>query len=224
MADSDTTLADQQARTACAACAADRADVGTFDHGIAHTLTGDCARPIVDACGRTGNHTFHGVADPDEPEPYAVDSGLEHDTPGTGLVPFPDVVEERLPVRSGSEALLVYAEGDCDTVTVLTLDHAHATVRLPDGTVVATVIEDLGLGVDDDLTFVLDDGCTTLAHNPVEARPAPVPPKAVGSGRRHDVPGCPRCDAADTVFHPAHDASRRCDSGGYEHCSCDVCF
>lgn len=65
------------------------------------------------------------------------------------------------------------------------------------------------------------NACWTLA---VEARPAPIPAKAVGSGRRHDVPGCPRCDREPTVFHPAHDASPRCDSGGYEHCSCDVCF
>ena len=36
----------------------------------------------------------------DEPEPYAVNSGLEHDTPGTGLVPFPEEVEDRGPRNS----------------------------------------------------------------------------------------------------------------------------
>ena len=46
----------------------------------------------------------------------------------------------------------------------------------------------------------------------------------VASGRRHDVPGCPRCDREPTVYHPSHDASSRCESGGREHCSCDVCF
>ena len=84
-------------------------------------------------------------------------------------------------------------------------------------------------GVADTLRSVKDKVLNLLTQEPVsemavEARPAPVPPKAVGSGRRHDVPGCPRCDAADTVFHPAHDASSRCDSGGREHCSCEVCF
>lgn len=83
-----------------------------------------------------------------------------------------DTTGERLPVRSGSVALLMYEGGDVDWVTVLTLDHAHATVRRVDGgPVLATVIEDLGLGVDDDLTFVMDDGCTTLTHLPTYGLP-----------------------------------------------------
>lgn len=45
--------------------------------------------------------------------------------------------------------------------------------------------------------------------------------------RRHEVPGCNFCDemvAKEKTFHPSHDASRRCESGKREHCSCDVCF
>jgi hypothetical protein len=45
----------------CRACLADAADIGTFDHGIAHDLNDGCVIPrdIVDDCGRTGNHAFH---------------------------------------------------------------------------------------------------------------------------------------------------------------------
>jgi len=48
----------------CKACDADAADIGTFDHGIAHTLGESCIVPrwAVDACARTGNHDFHGAA------------------------------------------------------------------------------------------------------------------------------------------------------------------
>ena len=74
-------------------------------------------------------------------------------------------------VRSGSEALLVYPEGDADTVTVVELHHDGVVVRLPDGGLYTTVLEDIGLGVDDDLTFVLDDGCTTFAHQPTYGLP-----------------------------------------------------
>lgn len=47
--------------------------------------------------------------------------------------------------------------------------------------------------------------------------------------RRHRAePGqCATCDRealADNDFHPAHDASPRCESGGRNHCSCDICF
>ena len=80
-------------------------------------------------------------------------------------------VEARPPVRSGSEALLVYPEGDADTVTVVELHHDGVVVRLPDGGLYTTVLEDIGLGVDDDLTFVLDDGCTTFAHQPTYGLP-----------------------------------------------------
>jgi len=74
-------------------------------------------------------------------------------------------------VRSGSEVLLVYPEGDADTVTVVELHHDGVVVRLPDGGLYTTVLEDIGLGVDDDLTFVLDDGCTTFAHQPTYGLP-----------------------------------------------------
>ena len=39
--------------------------------------------------------------------------------------------------------------------------------------------------------------------------------------------GCAYCDrmrASGEDFHPSHDASRNCQSGGHEHCSCDRCF
>lgn len=46
---------------------------------------------------------------------------------------------------------------------------------------------------------------------------------------RHKLaPGqCAYCDrerAANNNFHPAHDASERCESGMRDHCSCDTCF
>lgn len=40
------------------------------------------------------------------------------------------------------------------------------------------------------------------------------------------VPGmCTYCDAhrADAMM-PPHDASFRCESGGHNHCTCDICF
>ena len=43
----------------CRACDADAAGIGTFDHGIPHTMTGACKLPTVDGCNRTGNHAFH---------------------------------------------------------------------------------------------------------------------------------------------------------------------
>jgi hypothetical protein len=46
---------------------------------------------------------------------------------------------------------------------------------------------------------------------------------------RHKVPEgeCAYCDrerAAGNNYHPAHDASERCESGKRPHCSCDTCF
>lgn len=47
--------------------------------------------------------------------------------------------------------------------------------------------------------------------------------------RRHRAPPgeCRTCDAeraAGSTFHPSHDASPYCESGGYKHCSCGTCF
>lgn len=44
--------------------------------------------------------------------------------------------------------------------------------------------------------------------------------------RRHRLARgeCPYCDEQVSEFHPPHDASDRCESGGRSHCSCDVCF
>lgn len=35
---------------------------------------------------------------------------------------------------------------------------------------------------------------------------------------------CSVCEKYAGQFAPAHDASPRCQSGGHNHCSCDVCF
>lgn len=47
--------------------------------------------------------------------------------------------------------------------------------------------------------------------------------------RRQKAPEglCTTCDNERRVksdFHPPHDASPECSSGGRPHCSCDVCF
>lgn len=45
--------------------------------------------------------------------------------------------------------------------------------------------------------------------------------------RRHQVVGCSFCDRekeSGNLHHPSHDASRNCESNGYDHCTCDVCF
>lgn len=47
------------------------------------------------------------------------------------------------------------------------------------------------------------------------------------NNRRKYVEGCSTCeDIRDNCngFGPKHDASERCQSGWYEHCSCDSCF
>ncbi len=41
------------------------------------------------------------------------------------------------------------------------------------------------------------------------------------------VDGCTFCDrmkAEGCAFFPMHDASHCCESGGHNHCTCDVCF
>ena len=45
--------------------------------------------------------------------------------------------------------------------------------------------------------------------------------------RRPVVPGCNFCDAQlanHNAHFPMHDASRSCESGKEEHCTCDICF
>lgn len=37
----------------------------------------------------------------------------------------------------------------------------------------------------------------------------------------HPFNPCKGCESGDLSPHLA---SRRCESGGYDHCSCDVCF
>lgn len=74
----------------------------------------------------------------------------------TGASEFNSTVQTVL--RTGSTALLVYPSGDVDHVTILSLQPDAATVRLPDGRTYITVIEDLGIGVDDTISAVFDDG------------------------------------------------------------------
>lgn len=64
-------------------------------------------------------------------------------------------------LRVGSEALLLYPEGDVDTVTIVEfvgdplLLGSHVRVRLPDGLVRRVLPEDIGIGVDDDIRVAL---------------------------------------------------------------------
>lgn len=37
-------------------------------------------------------------------------------------------------------------------------------------------------------------------------------------------PDCRMCQEIKDGFGPRHDASPRCQSGGYPHCTCDTCF
>lgn len=74
-------------------------------------------------------------------------------------------------IRTGSRALLVYPAGDCDYVRVQSINHDHAIVKLPGGKLAAVCIEDLGIGVDDDIVAVFEDGCVGVNHGdhePVE--------------------------------------------------------
>lgn len=44
---------------------------------------------------------------------------------------------------------------------------------------------------------------------------------------RKYVEGCTTCDYIRDKkdgFGPSHDASDRCESGRYDHCTCDTCF
>jgi hypothetical protein len=60
---------------------------------------------------------------------------------------------------------------------------------------------------------------------PPKEEPKPEPPRR---RRRLPTPGeCVYCDAErehGDGHHPSHDASPRCESGGHNHCTCDVCF
>ncbi len=47
--------------------------------------------------------------------------------------------------------------------------------------------------------------------------------------RRHKLPPgeCMTCDHERELkndFHPSHDATKQCQSGKHNHCSCDTCF
>jgi hypothetical protein len=57
-----------------------------------------------------------------------------------------------------------------------------------------------------------------LTCNRFEAKDAPK--------RLHRLPKgeCKTCDEHGDGMMPGHHASPRCESGGYNHCSCDTCF
>lgn len=67
-------------------------------------------------------------------------------------------------IRTGDEALLIYPEGDCDYVWVLELCYDHATVKIPGSaenpfrgsTIRKVPLEDIGIGVDDELQPIFD--------------------------------------------------------------------
>ena len=65
---------------------------------------------------------------------------------------------------------------------------------------------------------------TTMNDNQTVTKEAPLP-----QVRRHRLdlglcPYCDRCWEERLDFHPSHDASRSCESGKHNHCSCDTCF
>ena len=46
-----------------------------------------------------------------------------------------------------------------------------------------------------------------------------------GNGKVLWDPACAFCAERDpNGFHPTHDASQMCQSGGYTHCTCNACF
>jgi len=48
---------------------------------------------------------------------------------------------------------------------------------------------------------------------------------ACAAQHRHWVEGCAYCAKFKPgEMFPSHDASRRCESGGRDHCTCDTCF
>ena len=64
-------------------------------------------------------------------------------------------------IQRGSEALLVYPEGDSDTVTVLSVDRECVVLLREFGNnhkIITTVPEDIGIGVDDTLIGLTDEG------------------------------------------------------------------
>jgi len=47
----------------------------------------------------------------------------------------------------------------------------------------------------------------------------------LGHGEAHTMEVvCPTCIAQGSGMGPSHNASRRCESGRRDHCTCDTCF
>ena len=62
--------------------------------------------------------------------------------------------------------------------------------------------------------WMTDEERTAKDLRAAEARMAP----------KGECVSCDRERAAGNTFFPAHNASSRCRSGGYNHCTCDGCF
>lgn len=52
----------------------------------------------------------------------------------------------------------------------------------------------------------------------------PTGPNVKPKGRIFNAADCESCVANKGKIAPPHESSRRCQSGGHTHCSCDVCF
>jgi hypothetical protein len=61
-------------------------------------------------------------------------------------------------VTRGSKALYVYPVGDCDEAVVLSLNMFDAVVMLTDGETIACCPEDIGVGTDDTILGICDNG------------------------------------------------------------------
>lgn len=67
--------------------------------------------------------------------------------------------------------------------------------------------------------FAQNYGGGRLSERDPSEQSVPHPPPT----RRKNVVGCTICDEPGTL-KPPHTASVRCQSGGRNHCSCDICF
>lgn len=50
------------------------------------------------------------------------------------------------------------------------------------------------------------------------------PPRRRGRAPEGECRYCDEARAFNENFHPPHDASPNCESGGHNHCTCDTCF
>lgn len=60
-----------------------------------------------------------------------------------------------------------------------------------------------------------------IADNGGDPRPDPTTAATI---KQLEKERCKLCIANAGQMYPPHFASTRCESGGYNHCSCDTCF